>query len=66
MTLKGGLAPALTAAALSGKPPQYLESVILDGRPGTPMPPWRKFIKPQEVRWLVKQLQSGDVNREND
>jgi cytochrome c55X len=66
MTLKGGLAPALTADALRDKPPQYLESVILDGRPGTPMPPWRKFINTQEVRWLVKQLQSGDVNRGND
>jgi cytochrome c55X len=66
MTLKGGLAPALTADALRDKPPEYLEHVILVGRPGTPMPPWRKFINTEEVRWLVKQLKSGDVDSGND
>ena len=41
MTLKGGLGPSLLPSALAGKADDSLEAVILDGRPGTPMPPWR-------------------------
>ena len=60
MTLGGGLGPALTTQALKNKPHAYLEQVILDGRPGTPMAPWRHFITSEEVRWLVSYLKSGD------
>ncbi len=60
MTLKGGLGPALTPVALRGKSPQMLVDTILHGRPGTPMPPWSKFLAPEEVRWLVDRLYSGD------
>ena len=35
MTLKGGLGPPLTPAALAGKPPELLLNSILLGRPGT-------------------------------
>ncbi len=66
MTLKGGLGPALTAKALRDKPSEYLEIVILSGRPGTPMPPWRRFLNEQEVHWLVGRLKSGDINDENN
>lgn len=59
MTLKGGLGPALTPAALRGKSPQMLVDTILRGRPGTPMPPWSKFLQPEEVRWLVDRLYRG-------
>ena len=65
MTLRGGLAPALTADAMRDKPQEYLVNVILGGRPGTPMPPWRKFLNTEEARWLVQHLQSGDVIGEN-
>jgi len=34
-----------------------LVATILDGRPGTAMPPWRPFISEQEARWLVELLQ---------
>ncbi len=60
MTLAGGLGPALTTQALKDKPHAYLERVILEGRPGTPMAPWRKFINADEVRWLVNYLKTGD------
>ncbi len=33
--------------------------VILNGVPGTPMPPWRGEISPDEARWLVLQLRNG-------
>ena len=66
MTLKGGLGPALTVESLSDKPREYLEIVIRNGRPGTPMAPWGRFMSNKEVRWLVEQLKSGDVDYGND
>ncbi len=62
LTLQGGLGPALTPAALAGKPAQWLQAVILEGRPGTPMPPWRPFITETEARWLVDALQTGKLD----
>ncbi|UDM16804.1 cytochrome c [Vogesella sp. XCS3] len=57
LTRQGGLGSPLTAAALAGKPADSLVATILDGRPGTAMPPWRPFISEQEARWLVELLQ---------
>ena len=57
LTRQGGLGSPLTAAALAGKPADSLVATILDGRPGTAMPPWRPFISEQEARWLVEHLQ---------
>lgn len=62
MTLQGGLGPPLTAAALGGKPAEYLRGVILDGRAGTPMPPWRPFISESEAKWMVDMLKRGAIN----
>lgn len=59
MTLKGGLGPALTPAALRDKPAAGLIATILDGRPGTPMPPWRPFVSEAEAEWMVEQLMQG-------
>jgi cytochrome c55X len=59
MTLKGGLGPPLLPAALADKDAPSLEATILDGRPGTPMPPWRRFMTEDEVRWLVESLKKG-------
>lgn len=59
MTLKGGLGPPLLPATLSGKSDQALAEVILDGLPGTPMPPWRFEITPDEAAWLVQRLKEG-------
>ena len=59
MTLRGGLGPALTADALRDKPVESLRLTILNGRPGTPMPPWREFVTESEADWIVEQLQKG-------
>jgi len=59
LTLQGGLGPALTREALAGKSPDMLRTVILRGRPGTPMAPWRPFLNETEAAWLVQQLQDG-------
>jgi len=59
MTMKGGLGPSLEPAALAGKDAAQLRAVILHGRRGTPMPPWRPYLTESEARWIVEQLQQG-------
>lgn len=59
LTLKGGLGPSLEPAALAEKDTEALEFVILHGRRGTPMPPWRVHLSDAEARWIVEQLQKG-------
>ena len=61
LTLKGGLGPALLPHNLAGKSVDFLTLTILDGRPGTAMPPWRPLLKPQEARWLAQILISGEA-----
>jgi len=62
LTLQGGLGPALTPAALNGKSPAMLREVILNGRPGTPMPPWNTFMNVNEAQWLVQLLLQGKAH----
>lgn len=59
LTMKGGLGPPLLPANLQGKDDEVLVEAILDGRPGTPMPPWRFEISPGEAAWIVEQLRAG-------
>jgi cytochrome c55X len=59
LTLKGGLGPALLPADLVGKPDDALVEIILNGVPGTPMPPWDFEIERDEAQWLVQQLKEG-------
>lgn len=59
LTLQGGLGPALMPDALKDKPADYLKFVILQGRPGTAMPPWQRFLTDAEAQWIVSNLQKG-------
>jgi cytochrome c55X len=59
MTRQGGLGPALLPAALQDRPTQLLVNTVLDGRPGTPMPPWRGELSEQDAQWLVEALRRG-------
>jgi cytochrome c55X len=60
LTLKGGLGPALLPEALAGKPDEFLISTILNGRPGTAMPPWQPFISHDEAVWLLGILRKSE------
>jgi cytochrome c55X len=62
MRLTGGLGPALTPAALRTKPAASLVATIVSGRPGTAMPPWRRFVSEAEAQWLVARMVAGDVH----
>ncbi|MEF8756056.1 MAG: cytochrome c [Accumulibacter sp.] len=59
MTLQGGLGPSLKPEALRDKPADSLVATIHGGRPGTPMPPWHRFLSEAEARWIVEQLLAG-------
>jgi cytochrome c55X len=59
LKMRGGLGPALLPDMLLGKSADYLSSVILDGRPGTAMPPWRPLLSPAEAHWMADQLLQG-------
>ena len=66
MTLKGGLGPSLLPEALIDKPIAFLQYTILEGRPGTPMPPWRDFLTLDEANWLVTKLIEGIEEAPNE
>lgn len=59
MTLRGGLGTPLTREALAGKPAEYLATVILYGRPGTAMPPWKTLLSEAQANWIANHLLEG-------
>ena len=59
LTLKGGLGPSLEPAALADKDAGFLGYVILQGRRGTAMPPWRAHLTESEAQWIAEQLKKG-------
>jgi cytochrome c55X len=62
-TLAGAVGPPLTPNALAGKDPGMLADTIVNGRPGTPMPPFSGLVDDDEARWLVEQLMEGLPDR---
>lgn len=59
MTLQGGLGPSLKPEVLRDKPAESLVATIFGGRPGTPMPPWHRFLTEAEAQWIVEKLLGG-------
>ena len=62
MRLTGGLGPPLTAVALKERPFASVVATIQYGRPGTPMPPWRRFLSDDEAQWLAARLVGGTAD----
>ena len=60
MRLTGGLGPALTPQALQGKPREQLIATVSEGRPGTPMPPWKPLLSESAIAWLVDYMTGGE------
>lgn len=56
LTMKGGLGRPLTADALAHAEPEGLAQIILDGIPGTAMPPWRPLLTEAEADWIAHYL----------
>lgn len=61
LTLKGGLGKPLTVEHLGPWDPDQLVRIILDGVPGTPMPPWRPLLSELDARWIADRLKQGTL-----
>ncbi len=56
LTVRGGLGPPLLPEYLRGKPRDFLIATIMNGRPGTAMPPWHPLMTHQEAEWMLDKL----------
>ncbi|MBR1279303.1 cytochrome c [Bradyrhizobium sp. AUGA SZCCT0283] len=61
LTLKGGLGKPLTVDQLRSWDRDQLVHIILDGIPGTPMPPWRPLLSELDARWIADRLKQGTL-----
>jgi cytochrome c55X len=59
LTMRGGLGPSLLPENLAGKSTEYLTATILDGRPGTAMPPWKPVLSDEDAQWMAERLLQG-------
>jgi len=59
--LSGGLGPDIRGPALAGIDTGTLAAVILDGRAGTAMPPWRPLLREEEILWIVTYLRGVEA-----
>jgi len=59
MTMKGGLGPSLLPEHLNERDEESISDTILNGVPGTPMPPWDSFLSAEEAVWIARQLKEG-------
>lgn len=59
LTRKGGLGQPITPEALADADPEAIAGIILDGVPGTAMPPWRPLITEDEALWMANYLKNG-------
>ena len=60
MTRKGGLGSPLLPELLSQVSAEGLIETILEGRPGTPMPPWKSMLSRDDAAWIARYLM-GEV-----
>lgn len=56
LTMKGGLGRPLTTEALAHADRDTLALIVLDGLPGTAMPPWRPLLTEAEALWIADYL----------
>lgn len=59
LTLKGGLGRPLTPDALAHLDRASIAAIVLNGIPGTPMPPWRPLLTEAEVAVIADILKEG-------
>ncbi len=59
MTLKGGLGKPLQPHNLEALDIESIASIILEGIPGQPMPPWKGLISEGDAAWIARKLKEG-------
>lgn len=61
MSLKGGLGPDIRASRFDGVPSHAIATLILDGVPGSAMPPWRPLLSEADADWIAAYLTKGSA-----
>ena len=59
LTLKGGLGRPITQDLMQHYDREVLRDIILDGIPGTAMPPWRPLMSEDEALWIADFLRGA-------
>jgi cytochrome c55X len=59
MSLQGGLGTPLTREALTGQSAEALAVIILHGKNGTAMPPWKSLLSTSQAQWIAERLLEG-------
>lgn len=59
MSLQGGLGTPLTREALAGQSAEALAIIILHGKHGTAMPPWKSLLSATQAQWIAERLIEG-------
>lgn len=59
LTRSGGLGSPLLPETLAGRSDDDLTEVIMEGLPGTPMPPWKELLTEEEARWLIRAIREN-------
>ena len=61
LALTGGLGAPLTPERLAPWSRDQVAAIILNGIPGSPMPPWRALISETDARWIADVLKQGTL-----
>lgn len=64
LTLKGGLGRPITPDLMQHWDRGVLRDVILDGIPGTAMPPWRPLLTEAEATWIADYLRGTETEED--
>lgn len=56
LTMQGGLGLPLTRERMADYSTESLAYTILEGRPDTPMPPWRGLLDEADAEWIARYL----------
>ena len=59
LTRSGGLGSPLLPEVLADRDDDDLTEIIMEGLPGTPMPPWKELLSEEEARWLVRAIKEN-------
>ncbi len=57
LRMTGGLGSPITPDAMAGRDPADIAVIVLDGLPGTAMPPWRPLLSEDDAMWIANYLQ---------
>jgi cytochrome c55X len=62
LTMNGGLGPSIRPSDVADLSDHDLATIITDGIPGTPMPPWGRHLSSEDVGWIIRLMRQGTAD----